>query len=130
MQALWQDVCSASRSVEGSGVEEGMHEGTICAAPESRTSTGSGHAKTESGAVVQSAGTVLRTAMLFKSLEYFVRTHEWWVIEDAWWSSFCYWYSWQWYVFDNHHNYTLKPEHNYTLSTTTLLGGIFMNSFL
>ena len=25
---------------------------------------------------------------------------------------------------DNHHNYTLKPEHNYTLSTTTLWEGI------
>ena len=24
-----------------------------------------------------------------------------------------------------HHNYTLKPEHNYTLSTTTLWEGIY-----
>ena len=26
---------------------------------------------------------------------------------------------------DNHHNYTLKPEHNYTLNTTTLWEGIY-----
>ena len=26
---------------------------------------------------------------------------------------------------DNHHNYTLKPEHNYTLSTTTLWEGVY-----
>ena len=26
---------------------------------------------------------------------------------------------------DIHHNYTLKPEHNYTLSTTTLWEGIY-----
>jgi hypothetical protein len=28
-------------------------------------------------------------------------------------------------VTDTHHNYTLKPEHNYTLSTTTLWEGIY-----
>ena len=27
-------------------------------------------------------------------------------------------------MYDTHHNYTLKPEHNYTLSTTTLWKGI------